>query len=506
MSRQISHPAEWSRGRCLTNCGEIQENRGEIYENHGRISKIRGEIPELFRGDSRSLQCMVGPYPKSRRNPGRFQFRQREAFFKKNHEIMKKILSMAAIALTSAVMFTACEDDRDSNPTLTQPTSFVLNKPAVGEGVVDLALSKTIGLTWSQPTGYTDLEAPVVATYSIQISKDGKFETAYDAEADDNSGADYIVLDETTTSCTYALSASDVATALQKINLWEEDAVPAIADLYLRVKSVVRDASANEYFPIVSNPVSMKVAPYYVELKDATPIMWYLVGNMFGGNWGSSVGVDAFPMFLTPGYEYDKKTGTGIVQYLNYFLTDTYKDNGESDLAGWKIQPADFNWDKGMTGNGGKKGEIIYRNGGDDGGHILAPENGYYLVTMDTKTMTAKMEKQDITPTVLSSMGISGAFNGWTDEPMLPYNTEGVENHAWYYVLEVTPGNCSEETPGFCDFKFRPNGEWKGYGSVKNAVNYVGVAGDGENLALPIGKYCISYNDITSEFSIVAIQ
>ena len=54
---------------------------------------------------------------------------------------MKKILSMAALALTSVVMFTACEDDRDSNPTLTQPTTFVLNKPAVGEGVVDLAQS-----------------------------------------------------------------------------------------------------------------------------------------------------------------------------------------------------------------------------------------------------------------------------------------------------------------------------------------------------------------------------
>ena len=83
---------------------------------------------------------------------------------------MKKILSMAALALTSVVMFTACEDDRDSNPSLTQPTSFVLNKPAVGEGVVDLAQSSAISLSWSQPEGYTDMEAPLVATYSIQLS------------------------------------------------------------------------------------------------------------------------------------------------------------------------------------------------------------------------------------------------------------------------------------------------------------------------------------------------
>ena len=121
---------------------------------------------------------------------------------------------------------------------------------------------------------------------------------------------------------------------------------------------------------------------------------------------------------------------------------------------------------------------------------------------MDTKTLTAKMEKQDITPKVLDKMGISGAFNGWEFEDMLPYNSEGVENHAWYYVLEVTPDVC---TDGVCGFKFRPNEEWKGYGSVKNAVNYVGVAGDGEDLGLPVGKYCISYNDINGEFSIVAL-
>ena len=415
---------------------------------------------------------------------------------------MKKILSMAALALTSVVMFTACEDDRDSNPTLTQPTTFVLNKPAVGEGVVDLAQSSVISLSWSQPEGYTDKDAPVVATYSIQLSTKGSFGTAYDADAEDNSAADYIALDETTTSCTHNLPAADVATALQKLNRWAETEVPAVSELFVRVKSVVLDASSNEYFPIYSNPVSLKVAPYYVELKNATPIMWYLVGNMFGAKWGSVIGESALPMFLVPGYEYDKKAGEGTIQYLNYFITDDYKDNGESDLAGWKIQPSDFNWDYGMTGNSGKKGEIIYRNKGADGGHILAPENGYYLVTMDTKTLTAKMEKQDITPKVLDKMGISGAFNGWEFEAMLPYNSEGVENHAWYYVLEVTPDVC---TDGVCGFKFRPNEEWKGYGSVKNAVNYVGVAGDGEDLGLPVGKYCISYNDINGEFSIVAL-
>lgn len=411
---------------------------------------------------------------------------------------------MVAIAFMSFAVFTACEDDRDSNPTLTQPKALVLNNPSVGAGVVDLEKSASVALTWSQPADYTDFGAPLVVTYSIQLSATGNFTTAYDVALDDNTGADYVTIGETTSFCKYDLLTADVAKALQQLQQWNEDMNFQPVDLTVRVKGAVVDAASTEYCVVYSNPVSIKVLPYYVELKDATPIMWYLVGNMFGGKWGSSIGEDALPMFLAPGKEYDKKTGAGEIQYLNYFITDDYKDNGESDLAGWKIQPANFDWSYGMTGDNKQKGVIKYRNGDSaDGGHILAPENGYYLVTFNTGDFTAKMEKQDITPAVLTSMGISGAFNGWDVTPMLPYNKEGVENHAWYYVLTVTEENC---TDGVCGFKFRPNGEWEGFGSVKNAVNYCGVAGSGEDLGLPVGKYCISYNDISHEFSIVVLQ
>lgn len=419
---------------------------------------------------------------------------------------MKKIFTMAAFAFLTFAVFTACEDDRDSNPTLTQPKALVLNNPAVGDAVVDLEKSNSVALTWSQPVCYTDLGAPIVVSYSVQVSASGNFTTAYDPALEDNTGADYITLDESTTFCKYDLLTADVATALQKLQGWSEDYAFQPTDISLRLKAAVVDDAAKEYNVVYSNPVSLKVLPYYVELKDAAPIMWYLVGNMFGGKWGSDIGETALPMFLAPGKEYDKKTGAGEIQYLNYFITGEYDapDKGESSTAGWKIQPASFDWNYGMTGDGCKYDVIKYRNGESaDGGHIVASENGFYLVTLNTGDFTAKMEKQDITPAVLTSMGISGAFNGWTETPMLPYNKEGVENHAWYYVLTVTDDLC---TDGVCGFKFRPNGEWEGFGSVPNAVNYCGVAGSGENLGLPVGKYCISYNDISHEFSIVVLQ
>ena len=44
---------------------------------------------------------------------------------------------------------TSCSDDRDSNPTLLQPTEFKLNAPSVANGTVDL--SRTEGSNYGRP-------------------------------------------------------------------------------------------------------------------------------------------------------------------------------------------------------------------------------------------------------------------------------------------------------------------------------------------------------------------
>ena len=423
---------------------------------------------------------------------------------------MKKIFSYATMLLAGALALTSCSDDRDSNPTLTQPTTFVLNNPAVGDAAVDLAQSTGVELTWSQPTEYTTGNAGVVATYTIELSADGTFNKKYDDSAEEggNDGADYIALDETTSLCSYKVPAATLATALQKLKKYVDGAVPATQTVSYRVRSAVKDAAANEFFPIISNVVSMTVVPYYVELKDAPVIMWYLVGNMFGAKWGSDIGATALPMFLKAGYEYDKKTGAGEIEYTNYFITGDYDNPGgnESSTAGFKIQPADFNWDLGMTGKGdGSKGTIIFRNKGADGGHIVAPENGYWTVTMNTANNTATMTKYEGDVKTYGSVALSGSFNGWDKTEMLPYNTEGVENHAWYLVLDATAETASER--GNCEFKFRTDDDWLGFGPSDGTYSASGIAGSGANLGLPVGfKYVISFNDITKAFSIQVLQ
>ena len=64
---------------------------------------------------------------------------------------MKNILKSSLLLFAAMLMLTACSDDNDHNPTLQEPTSFVLNTPALANSVVDLANSKSVQLTCSQP-------------------------------------------------------------------------------------------------------------------------------------------------------------------------------------------------------------------------------------------------------------------------------------------------------------------------------------------------------------------
>lgn len=419
---------------------------------------------------------------------------------------MKNKYMMGALLFGIISLFASCSDDNDSNPTLIQPTEFTLNIPEYANSTIDLEHSTGLGLTWSQPK-YTADNAPINATYEVQVSPTNTFTVSTDEAAADESGEkvpDYAALSNTTQKCNVSASAEEIDKALVKILKWTEGNVPATQEVYVRVNAFVQEGTSR-LNPIASNSVKLNVNPYYIELKDAVPTMWYLVGNMFGAKWAGnkSIGEDALPMFLKPNFSYDKKTGAGEIEYTNYFLTGDYNDKAECDGAGFKIMPSSFNWDYSMNADGATKGTIVNRNGGSDGGHIVAPTAGYYTITINTADNTAKMEKYEGAVNNYGTIQIAGSFNEWGDTPMLPYNTEGVENHAWYYVMDVAAGETVQ-------FKFKIAGSWDtawGYGATDGAVNMYGKCGTGgnSNLGLAEGKYVISFNDITGSFSIVKL-
>ena len=426
---------------------------------------------------------------------------------------MKNKYIIGALLVGIISLFASCSDDNDSNPTLIQPKEFALNTPAYANATttIDLEHSTELGLTWSQPK-YTADNAPINATYEVQVSPTNSFTVSTDEAAADESGEkvpDYAVLSNTTQKCNISASAEEMDKALVKILKWTEGNVPAEQEMYVRVNAYILEGTSR-LNPVASNSVKLKVKPYYIELKDAVPTMWYLVGNMFGAKWANdkNIGVDALPMFLKPNFSYDKKTGAGEIEYTNYFLTGDYNDKAECDGAGFKILPSDFNWDYSMNAIlnneiSAKKGTIENRNGGADGGHIVASEAGYYTITINTADNTAKMEKYEGNVTNYGTIQIATSLDDFaSDTPMLPYNTEGVENHAWYYVMEVPAGQT-------VSFKFKIAGSWDtnwGYGAADGAINMYGKCeANGHNIGLAEGKYVISFNDITGAFSIVKL-
>lgn len=420
---------------------------------------------------------------------------------------MKNKYIIGALLVGIISLFASCSNDNDSNPTLIQPKEFMLNTPAYANATIDLEKSTGLELTWSQPK-YTADNAPINATYEVQVSPTNSFTVSTDEAAADESGEkvpDYAVLSNTTQKCNISASAEEMDKALVKILKWTEENVPAEQEMYVRVNAYILEGTSR-LNPVASNSVKLNVKPYYIELKDAVPTMWYLVGNMFGAKWANdkNIGVDALPMFLKPNFSYDKKTGAGEIEYTNFFLTDEFDEKAESAVAGFKILPSSFDWNYSMDGGGKLKDNIAYRGStNSDGGHILAGADGYYTITLNTANNTATMVKYEGNVTNYGTIQIATSLDDFaSDTPMLPYNTEGVENHAWYYVMEVPAGQT-------VSFKFKIAGSWDtnwGFGAEDGAVNMYGKCeANGHNIGLTEGKYCISFNDITGAFSIVKL-
>ena len=396
---------------------------------------------------------------------------------------MKNIFKSSLLLLSSICLFAACADDNDSNPTLVMPTTFQLNTPAYAPESVDLSTTSGLAFTWSQPNygGF-----PVAAQYQMQFSLNNSFTTSVAEALADESGAtvaDYVALDQIYNSCKGTVDAAQLAKGLMQIAKWDSDKVPATTAVYARLAADYANSI------VYSNVVTINVSPYYVELKDAAPIMWYLVGNnILDGSWSNNPGVSSLPMFIQSDYAYDKATGEGEITYLNYFTTD-----------GWKIQPKDFNWNLGFMSDGNPNG-AVFRNNGDDNGNIWCDPEGYYLVTINTANNTCTIAPQDITPKVYDQICMSGSFNGWSDTDMTPANKEG-ENHVWVYIMTVEEGVVEQ-------VKFKIAGSWDtnwGYGTEDGEVNTCGKGTNGgKNIGVPEGTWIILFNDITGEFSITA--
>lgn len=263
---------------------------------------------------------------------------------------MKHIFKSALLLLMTISLFAACDDDHDSNPTLTAPTEFRLNTPALANVPIDLANSETVELTCSQPNyGF-----PASTQYTIQVSLNSDMSNAVD-------------LDDKPTSAKLDIDAATLASTLTNMEVAlgkEENDFPMDITAYFRVKAqmLTSDGNAVEGTEILSNTVSLnKIHLLYSLPPVKTPDHVYAVGSFCGWDWGN-----CFDMIKVNSAE-------NIFWHLIYIDGSGFKINTDTSWNGNDLGYA------GVTISGECKDDII-----ESGGNIASKNPGWYLVIVTT--------------------------------------------------------------------------------------------------------------------------
>lgn len=389
---------------------------------------------------------------------------------------MNKIFKSALLLMGAALMFTSCSDDRDSNPVLQQPESFVLNTPAYAEQAIDLANSESVNLTWSQPDygGF-----PVAAEYTVEVSATNEWNTPYTAEVADETGetqCDYYAFENVFSSCEAKISAADMAKALVVICNYVDGEIPAQQEVYARVKA--NTPGARE---VVSNVVKLLVSPYYIELKPADPVLWYMVGNCIGSNdWDNggdgSIGTGLVPLLPMPDADVDANGNTVLV-YAGYFPA-----GGQ-----FKFVKIPGKWDDQMNFTNIDSNDAGVTDEDGDNHNIGIPEDGFYYIEMNTVTNKVTIMKWTGANTEYETITMPGDYQGWDagSTPMTAMGKRGnTQTHDWY--LDATYDANAE-------LKFA-NGSWDvNWGATAFPFGY-GTNG-GPNIPVKAGAYRVYFND-----------
>ena len=264
----------------------------------------------------------------------------------------------------SICLFTACSDDRDSNPTLVKPTTFVLNTPAIANSNVDLAHSSAIVLTCTQP----DYGFPAATTYTVTV-------------ATNEDMSDGVQLSTKSTSARIELDAQEVASTLTQIKVdggATEAEFPMNIPVYFQAEAVMTttNGDALEDTRIKSNVVKLNT----VELEFSLPPVLlpeniYLIGKFCEWNWDKCVA-------MAPVYGTDD-TFWHLV-YIDEsgikFNTNKAWDGGEVGFAGITINEASE-----------LGAEIV-----EGGGNIASSNPGWYLMIVKV-VLDGRDLKYDVT-------------------------------------------------------------------------------------------------------------
>lgn len=186
-------------------------------------------------------------------------------------------------ALVLPLLFTSCDDDRDSNPTLDLShvaDGFVLNTPAVAENnTYDLISAKSLRLTCSQPN-YGGV--PYSMRYYVQVSIDPAFVS--DGTA---THTELVTFYRTADMQVNATEINNAIVALfQAAN--PDTSVPEEMPVYIRLRAVIGDATDTSLGETFSNTITLRSVKATYEAPDAKfTDNLYLIGSSIQTPWKS---------------------------------------------------------------------------------------------------------------------------------------------------------------------------------------------------------------------------
>lgn len=254
-------------------------------------------------------------------------------------------------------LFTACDDDNDSNPTLKSPTSFVLNTPAIANSHIELANSGKIIVTCSQP----DYGFPASTDYSLEASLNADMNDAFEAVPAQKS----VVLGIDAASL--AASLTDKLKSKGKV----EADFPIDVKVYLRAKAVQTTAygKAIDGTEILSNIVELsRVLVEYSLPPATTPENFYVIGGFNGWKWDTAPAM--IPVNGAP----------------NVFWRMVWVDE-----QGVKFN-AERAWDNKEVGFGQVNiGGELAGNISDNGGNLASATPAWYLIVVTTSVSGGKI-------------------------------------------------------------------------------------------------------------------
>ena len=259
----------------------------------------------------------------------------------------------------------------------------------------------------------------------------------------------------------------------------ETDGAYAMSGTLLTTTSKGEKAGAGKIAKAGIYQMTINMMDYTYTIKQIAP-EYYLVGKLQG--WS------------------DKLEDKTCLMYAESAMVQSYTTqwNDDANLKIWL--GSDFGvWDNAYGTAKNDDNSVEGKIGGS--GSIVCPEPGaFYTFKVDFSTMTYKWTKlENQTPKAYEHVGLIGVGNDWNND----VDMKEVTPHNWFIETTLPVGG----------FKIRGDHDWNkggnwGYTEGQEFTSTGKLFNDGGSGNITIataGKYRIFFNDITTEYAIIAV-